>query len=1172
MATQERQESGELSDRVLKPTAGRFCEKSPGSLNAGVGLPDYVSSASFGNDLFKTLFASKTPLGNFCDSLWNLQTTDHCSSGSKQLWPCPIPSSLSPPSGFLTGRRLSRYKLRVTVREHLRCFIASGNWLVLGRPKTVPSLEQPFTASQRRMLDDLESTLRLFYRLSSGHSSGLDRALGKYGNLSDSLRELSSATATLRQQLDSYSRGRSSGSTDFDDVASSCSASGGTVALSSGQAVSSFDHPIIVGSSQQNSSAMVINPERIQFKHAPSFRPVRFMHGPLLKAGFLDPRHLRLPEGNWPAVRPARVMCKREQLLRLFRKWDEHHCLHLVEASSSEQKYRCGLFAVYKNSEKDRQILNPIPENGRSMALSSSTLTLAHGSLLCNLFLDHDEDLLIGADDLEDFYHGFCVTPEHAHRNHIHGVFQGDLFKGWHAWNPSLEGKDVVACFNTLAMGTSFAVEVAQHTHSALLQRAGVLKPEQQVCYRKPLPRSPTLQLLCIDDLAILQKVPKGTPPTSSSVYRGDRLLLEKANRTYDDVGLRTSVKKAVRDSSSTVVLGGELDGRRGLVNAPRLRILTLAKLTLRLVRIGWSTKHLLEMLVGSWIFILLFRRPLLSILNDVFHEGDTARNRHEAFRLSVGARQELILVAMWAPFAFSNLRAQPLDQIFCTDASLHGAGVCAASFSRSATLEVARVAEQKGFYTRVDNSALGRYNAVHDENILDPPNIPKGLTEGFLWDFCEVFRGTGHLSAAHRAAGLVVHKGFEIRDGPHGNILLPATFLAIVGLIARRVVRCWHVAPVCTTFGTLRRPRLRSKLIPFGFNPDDGPTSEGNQFAMRGGFVLFLCLYYDLWVSCEQPGGSVMYRLDIFQRLLQHGFYSVRFPFCSYGTPFQKMSWWLSNNSLFTQLESKCHCGKAGRHFRVQGSFDHNRLRSFRRLCIPSVKEVFGKEPFLGEHVAHFSAGYPLPLCKVVAKMNLQMILDDMKVGNENTEKPLGSPPDWIGHLGKSLCWRKLIQYSFRKANHINVNEQLSYRSLLKHLAKSSPHSRFAALLDSRVVIGCNVKGRSSSKQLNYYLGSTLPYIIGGDLYPNLLHISSGDNASDDTSRFVKLRDPLVPRAAWLEKLLAGDHRSFEQVWQADKLVWPLSGWSRLIRLSILASCNFQSADASAPSGHCRV
>ena len=62
------------------------------------------------------------------------------------------------------------------------------------------------------------------------------------------------------------------------------------------------------------------------------------------------------------------------------------------------------------------------------------------------------------------------------------------------------------------------------------------------------------------------------------------------------------------------------------------------------------------------------------------------------------------------------------------------------------------------------------------------------------------------------------------------------------------------------------------------------------------------------------------------------------------------------------------------------------------------------------------------------------------------------------------------------------------------------------------------------------------------------------------------------MPRAAWLEKLLAGDHRAFEQVWLADKLVWPLSGWSRLIRLSILASCNFQSADASAPSGHCWV
>lgn len=95
-------------------------------------------------------------------------------------------------------------------------------------------------------------------------------------------------------------------------------------------------------------------------------------------------------------------------------------------------------------------------------------------------------------------------------RNHIHGVFPADLFEGWHACDPKLKGAMVVGCFATLAMCTSYAVEVAQHTHSTLLRRAGVLSSDLLVAYRKPLPRGRTLLLLCIDDLGVLQKIPRG--------------------------------------------------------------------------------------------------------------------------------------------------------------------------------------------------------------------------------------------------------------------------------------------------------------------------------------------------------------------------------------------------------------------------------------------------------------------------------------------------------------------------------------------------------------------------------------------------------------------------------------------------------------------------------------
>ena len=102
--------------------------------------------------------------------------------------------------------------------------------------------------------------------------------------------------------------------------------------------------------------------------------------------------------------------------------------------------------------------------------------------------LEDNEDLVFGAADLEDFYHCFIVSDEHASRNHVHGVFPASVFKGWRCYRESLGDRPVVGCFRTLAMGTSFAVELAQRTHANLLRRAGCWTPSEQVRYHFPFP------------------------------------------------------------------------------------------------------------------------------------------------------------------------------------------------------------------------------------------------------------------------------------------------------------------------------------------------------------------------------------------------------------------------------------------------------------------------------------------------------------------------------------------------------------------------------------------------------------------------------------------------------------------------------------------------------------
>ena len=182
----------------------------------------------------------------------------------------------------------------------------------------------------------------------------------------------------------------------------------------------------------------------------------------------------------------------------------------------------------------------------------------------------------------------------------------------------------------------------------------------------------------------------------------------------------------------------------------PDCEPLALCRLTWILVRVGFTTKHVLESLLGCWIFVLLFRRPLFCLLSDVFHEGSDYKPHH-IFQLSVGAKQELLLLCMYAPWAATNLRAEPLARLFASDASLDAAGVCSCSASRRATLELCRVAEQKGFYTKVNAGVLGELLAtgtmIGDDDLVIPPV----LEEGFMWDFCEIFRGCGTLSRAHQ-------------------------------------------------------------------------------------------------------------------------------------------------------------------------------------------------------------------------------------------------------------------------------------------------------------------------------------------------------------------------------------------------------------------------------------
>ena len=123
----------------------------------------------------------------------------------------------------------------------------------------------------------------------------------------------------------------------------------------------------------------------------------------------------------------------------------------------------------------------------------------------------------------------------------------------------------------------------------------------------------------------------------------------------------------------------------------------------------------------------------------------------------------------------------------------------------------------------------------------------------------------------------------------------------------------------------------------------------------------------------------------------------------------------------------------------------------------------------------------------------------------------------EWL--RGKQF--RSILAYDLSRRAHINVQEMKAHRTAVKRVSKDPAlhATRLPMIKDSVVVSGAVIRGRSASPPLNRLLQSTLPFVLGANLYPLELWARSAFNPSDDGTRRVRLRTaeprtPIVSRA----------------------------------------------------------
>ncbi len=400
-----------------------------------------------------------------------------------------------------------------------------------------------------------------------------------------------------------------------------------------------------------------------------------------------------------------------------------------------------GLFAVEHKAVSDRLIFDRRPQNFCEHQLNWSRLP--YGPQLCRLVLKDHEGVRGSGDDLRTWFYQLRNAPAARSRNVFGRIFDGANYSDY----GGKSGVSYRMALDVLAMGDVNAVDVAQCTHTRLLQRFGCMQSEHTLIYPAPLPLSRTMEGLYIDDhfcISIVDKKDLG------GLDGPDRELISRSHEAYEHFKVPRAPEKAFGFSrgpaapaeTNFTVLGTEVNSSLGLVSAPLLKrqqLFCLASLALELPKVS---PELLDRFIGLFMHIFMHRRELMCVFGRV-HSWCRSLAPGSFHRLPVDVRVELSCAALWLSIAQTNIR-WPIDgRISATDATPQSGGAVHAYVPDSLAAAFWRTTEQRGAYVRLDTRDAPGLSSQ------DPDPLAGELVECMQWTVhrSRTFRSSKHVN-----------------------------------------------------------------------------------------------------------------------------------------------------------------------------------------------------------------------------------------------------------------------------------------------------------------------------------------------------------------------------------------------------------------------------------------
>ena len=439
-----------------------------------------------------------------------------------------------------------------------------------------------------------------------------------------------------------------------------------------------------------------VEPDRLFFHGEPSFDPVPFLDWrnrktytrPLDFAAELDPDDPILPK--------VKLRCAASSRIQVLEKLDQVKRLHLVDAASCRRGFENGLFCIPKDLGRDRMILDARRANACEESEKRWIYSLGSLQQFQHVFLEPEEDARLYAEDLREFYHCFRIGAQRRIRNALAGRYRPEELQHLAAFREELlQCREVVACLDTLAMGDTNAVAYGQVSHLSILLRLPSLTLQDFVSLRLRPSRKDWIAGLMIDDFLVVQKVRRGAEDEKI------RKLVDAVRQAYLSYGLPRHEGKAIEGEERGEFWGAEFDGRAGRIRPSLKKLVPLGSLTLQVVRLGYSTVGLLEVLTGSFIAAFQLRRRLMSCVEEVY-AAQRGRSRDCIVRLSNQLKDELLVMVSLLPMAAIDMRLQASDLLVASDASMNCQAAVCTTIGGVRTKELQRHSLQKGLWNRL--------------------------------------------------------------------------------------------------------------------------------------------------------------------------------------------------------------------------------------------------------------------------------------------------------------------------------------------------------------------------------------------------------------------------------------------------------------------------------------